>query len=367
MKTSFQKALGITFVSLLLGQVFHLILHQKYAFKGKLVSDFFKYNMRVQRKNFTLERDAPVKKSDYTTNHVLDRSNSSDRVVPDLCVIITFPPTSDPLKHQVHTNTAKMYESLFPRVQAFLSKPVPQEALALNMSVLEAPSTNAHGTPLFASLISMLETACPDSPLLAYANSDILFDTSLLHTLDALLDWNQPEFMAVGCRRNHILQGPLTIHDIAQVPSELFTHAGQDYFIFSRHLAPSLSLLPPYVIGRRAYDNAVNDWAFHRSILVDLTDTVIALHQTTSDGDKAGFSEKNPDKEYNVQLPDAQYDHWSTLLGQYATVHRDGRVVVLRRKDNAVMTSKTDPLQIIRRGQPLALESLPPPLLVTSS
>jgi hypothetical protein len=41
MKTSFQKALGITFVSLLLGQVFHLILHQKYAFKGKLVSNFF--------------------------------------------------------------------------------------------------------------------------------------------------------------------------------------------------------------------------------------------------------------------------------------------------------------------------------------
>jgi hypothetical protein len=262
----------------------------------------------------------------------------------DLCVVITFPSTTEPLKQQAHSNTANMYNALRPRVKAFLLQPVPQEAFAFNFSLLDASTTNAHGTPLFASLILLLEDACPDAPFLAYANADILFDMSLLDTLDALLSWKPPEFLAVGRRRNHDLRGALTIHDVANAPSDLFTDYGQDYFIFSRHLSANLSLLPPYVIGRRAYDNAINDWAFHRSILVDLSDTVVALHQTTSDGNFAGLSDKNPDKEYNVQLPDAVYDHGSTNFGQYATVRQDGQVVVLRRSDNTVVSRPHDPL-----------------------
>ena len=365
MNTTFRKALIGTFLLAFLGQqVFHITLHPVFGFKKKHMPHGFKHSLRAHMQNFTSDWNAlAVGVSGQIPARV---SRLSDPSAPDLCVIITFPATTDPLKQQAHANTARMYESLLPRVRAFLSKPVPPEALDLNLTVLDAPATNAHGTPLFASLLVVLEAACPDAPLLAYANSDILFDTSLLDTLDALLAWDQPEFMAVGRRRNHDLRGGLTIHDVARVPSELFVDIGQDYFIFSRHLYANLSLLPPFVIGRRAYDNAVNDWAFHQSILVDLTDTVVALHQTTGDGNYAGHSDQNPDMEYNVQLPDAQYDHGSTLHGQYATALRDGLVVVLRRSDNTVVSPSTPGLlQLTRRGQPVTLDSLPAPLLVT--
>lgn len=307
---------------------------------------------------------ACLNQTGITLTH-LQRQVTPESTQADLCVVITFPSTSEPLKQQAHFNTASIYEALRPRVKAFISQPVPLEALALNFSMLNAPSTNAHGTPVFSSLILLLEEACPDAPFLAYANSDILFDTSLLDTMDALLRWKQLEFIAVGRRRNHDLQGILTIHDVATAPSDLFTDLGQDYFIFPRQLSANLSLLPPYVIGRRAYDNAINDWAFHRSILVDLSDTVIALHQTTSDGNFAGHSDKNPDMEYNVQLSDAQYDHGSTTHGQYATVSKDGQVVVMRRSDNVVVSRSRDPFQLTRRGLPVTLDSLPAPLLVT--
>ena len=50
------------------------------------------------------------------------------------------------------------------------------------------------------------------------------------------------------------------------------------------------STLPPYVIGRRAYDNALVDWAFHNAVLVDATETIKAVHQTLADGNSAGHS-----------------------------------------------------------------------------
>jgi hypothetical protein len=345
MNTLFEKALIGTILLVLLGQqVFWVTLHPVFAYKKKNSHHVFRHASDAQKQNFTLNWNAlAVEVQDQIQIH------TSPPPAPDLCVIITFPATTDPLKQQAHANTAQMYKSLFPRVRAFLSQPVPPEALDFDLTVLDAPSTNAYGTPLFASLVLLVEAACPDAPLLAYANSDILFDTGLLDTLDALLDWGQPEFMAVGRRRNHDLRGALTIHDVARVPSELFTEVGQDYFIFPRHLSANLSLLPPYVIGRRAYDNAINDWAFHQSFLVDLTDTVVALHQTTGDGNFAGHSDKNRDSEYNAELQNAEYDHGSTLHAQYATVRRDGRIVVLRREVNTVVSLKkmvTEPVSV---------------------
>lgn len=281
---------------------------------------------------------------------------------PDLCVVITFPESADPLKRLAHQNTASMYRSLRPRVRAFLAQPVPRDA-EWDLGILDAPASNEHGTPLFGSLLLRAKDACPDTPLIAYANSDILFDAGLVETVDALLAWDQPEFLAVGRRRNHELKGALATGDVSTAQSELFLEVAQDYFILSRRLVDQLSGLPPYVIGRRAYDNAINDWAFHQSILVDLTETVTALHQTTSDGNFAGHSEGNPDKEYNVLLPGAVYDHGSTMHAQYATVKRDGKVVVLRKSDSTVVSSQYR-LRLTRRGKPVELEELPSPLLV---
>lgn len=264
---------------------------------------------------------------------------------PQLCVALTFPTLrhkEDPLKRLAHQNTARMYAALGPRVRALVAV-----AAQFNESAEEgleplpsAPATNAHGTPLLSSLLERARDACPQTPLVGYANADILFDGGLLSTLDALLKWEAPAFLAVGRRRNHPLRGALSLDNVSAVDSELFLEVAQDYFFMPRGVVDTLSAtLPPYVIGRRAYDNALNDWAFHRSFLVDLTETVTALHQTTADGNYAGHSTRNPDVEYNVQLPGAAYDHGATSHAQYATVRVHGDAVAVQRKsDGAWMT-----------------------------
>ena len=260
---------------------------------------------------------------------------------PDLCVVVSYTDTES--KALVHNNTAALYGSLRPRVQSYRSGgPWP-------WGTLPEAKTNQHGTPMIGSLLQLVNEACPlDAPLVAYANSDILFDRGLLDTLDALLAWNQSEMLAVGRRRNHDLEGPLrTTEDVARSKGELFIDIAQDYFILTRGMVTKLeeSELPPFVIGRRGYDNALVDWAFHRSSLIDLTQTVNAVHQTTSDGNYAGHSTLNADKEYNVELPGVVYDHGSTTHALFETVHEEGSIAVVRRSDQAVVARSYAPVR----------------------
>ena len=221
--------------------------------------------------------------------------------------------------------------------------------------------TNPYGTPVLFSLLERVKNACPDVPFLAYANADILFDNGLLRTLDALLAWNQTEMLAVGRRCNHDLKHSLTIQDVSQVPSELFTPVAQDYFIITSDMVNKWRmLLPPYVIGRRGYDNALVDWAYHHSKLVDLTETVKALHQTTSDGNFAGHSPQNPDKEYNVELPGAVYDHGSVAYAHYQTKSAGHVIIVVPQGANPMPS-----LQLSAGRRAVTMDELPSPLFVT--
>jgi hypothetical protein len=316
----------------------------------------------------------------YKTNWKTD-SNSSQMIMPnakpDLCVAITYNTNvRDKLKALAMSNTMAMYDSLRPRVSCFLvnSNVGNLSDVEWPWETLDPPATNEHGTPLFMSLIERVDVACPGVPLLAYVNADILFDKKeMIGTLDALLDWNRngKEFIGVGRRKNHDLTRVLDPHDVTRVDSELFVDVAQDYFIMTRGVVDRLSeSLPPYVIGRRGYDNAIVDWAYHRECLIDLTETLTAMHQTTSDGNYAGHSDRNHDKEYNVQLPNAAYDHDSTGHAQFASkksasgsvaiVHKDtGNVVV----GMAVESDLPKDIQFTVRGKPAT--SLPSPLFVT--
>ena len=230
---------------------------------------------------------------DHNNNNNNNNNSSQvsiiDTVNVDLCMVITFnTKVHDKMKVLMLSNTISMYEALRPRVKCFL---VNTNNNLLNVSdyevlgnvkwpweKLEPPDTNEHGTPLFMSLLKRVDVACPGVPLLAYANADILFEkVEMFRTLDALLQWNRDggEFVGVGRRSNHDLTGVLDPRDVTRVNSELFVDVAQDYFIFSRGIVVKLfGSLPPYVIGRRAYDNAIVDWAYHKNCLIDLTETL---------------------------------------------------------------------------------------------
>ena len=69
--------------------------------------------------------------------------------------------------------------------------------------------------------------------------------------------------------------------------SELFQADAQDYLITFRNLIDWTDF-PDFVIGTRAYDNALVDWAYHHCALLDASLTINALHQTALDGNYAG-------------------------------------------------------------------------------
>ena len=289
----------------------------------------------------------------------------------DLCVAVTFSTNvQDKLKALALGNTIAMYDALRPRVRCFIVNTDDNNVSSVEWpwETLDPPATNEHGTPLFMSLMERVNVACPGVPLLAYANADILFDKGEMYgTMDALLSWSKggKEFIGVGRRKNHELTGVLDPHAVTLVTSELFVDVAQDYFILSRGIVGKLlESLPPYVIGRRGYDNAIVDWGYHEGCLVDLTETLTALHQTTSDGNYAGHSDLNHDKEYNVQLPNAAYDHGSTGHAQYASKEgANGAVVIVHKETGNVVVGLPKDIEFTVRGK--GVTSLPSPLFVT--
>lgn len=66
----------------------------------------------------------------------------------------------------------------------------------------------------------------------------------------------------------------------------LFTANAQDYFTLSRNTFNWKSEVPPFVIGRPAYDNWLVSHAYKAWYidLIDVTYTVAAMHQTDEHG-----------------------------------------------------------------------------------
>jgi hypothetical protein len=307
---------------------------------------------------------------------------------PLACVLVTFklPKIADPMRTIAHRNIARMYKALAPKgILAYLatsqSSPTDSEAMwkvAGNEEIIHDVETNEYGTPFFKGLLERLEKRCPVStPFVVYANADIMFDVGLVDTLKTLRGWGKERLLVVGRRKNHELKGHLETDAIDTVESELFIDVAQDYFILSRGLCHEWSTLPSYVIGRRAYDNALVDWAFHHANLVDATGSITALHQTTRDGNYAGHENLNyDDKEFNVRLPNAEYDHGSMGHAHFATVQEGpGAISVIERASGTVVwpepvappQKQEEPDSIVfldADEREVAFASLPSPLFV---
>jgi hypothetical protein len=271
--------------------------------------------------------------------------NATSNTLHLVCVGITLRPTRENLKWLAYYNTMTMYANLSESVQAFLLVISPtnkslaklSNAMAADIwtntghnprNILNNTMTNAHGTPYLSSIVEQIELACPAHvPFVAYVNADILFDSGLILTLNAVHTWMNLEYrassfdwpileqrkrvMITGMRSNHDLQGIIRPQTISDSTRKLDIPYAQDYFIMSRNLV-NWTTLPNFVVGRIAYDNALVDWAYHNAYLIDATQTILALHQSTADGNRAWS--QNPDKDvaFNTEQEGVVYDHGST-------------------------------------------------------
>jgi hypothetical protein len=208
-------------------------------------------------------------------------------------------------------------------------------------------TTNSHGTPYLKSMFLAVEGNLTRAPVYGYCNADILFDGTLVKTVKAVLKTVQggtlkPRVLVVGQRTN--FQMPFPFHrdsewalkgseDLSKVSTmvsrgRLFQTDAQDYFFMTRGTF-NWETMPDMVIGRLAYDNWIVDHAYHAHVdRVDATKTLHAVHQTGTDGNKAGHIVR-PDKDWNLDLfktTGGGYDHGHTYHTNWESVWVEGKV-----------------------------------------
>ncbi|KAH3771657.1 hypothetical protein DPMN_172984 [Dreissena polymorpha] len=143
----------------------------------------------------------------------------------------------------------------------------------------------------------------------AFSNGDILFTDTLIRTLAHMIhsttgNLSKP-VLIVGQRtnvENVTFEEGLHWENITRISKrrgKLFGGWAEDYFITT----PSYSWnkVAEVVIGRRAYDN----WLVYNArkmkyTVIDATDTLVAVHQTTKAGNFEGFSHSNRDYNHNL-------------------------------------------------------------------
>lgn len=247
------------------------------------------------------------------TEYCRKKSNSvhsSDSRSQSVIVLFTTWST-DPSKVHIHNTTLKNWASLKPEVEIIVFTNSSEDSkLADSFGARTLPILkHGGGSPVLKWMFTTVIDMYNRSQLFGYVNSDILFTSSLVDTLKSVIrtkDMNKPFFL-VGRRINveDILQNETeTFSDIEKVAKDrgqLFGANAEDFFITNSKF-PWQNIID-VVVGRLAYDN----WIVGHVIcklkidVIDITDTVLAVHQTTKiGGNFEGF--KSKDAHFNNAL-----------------------------------------------------------------
>lgn len=226
---------------------------------------------------------------------------------------------------------------LFSNVSAIL-----QQAKAHGWDTMPITKTTI-GVPLLKHMYLNIVNRF-NSTLYCFANGDILFTTDLVESLRAILTTyfkNSPPLLVVGRRTNvdevteeetKTLEG---VDKTGKKRGKLFVADAEDYFITDKKFP--WADIPSLVVGRRAYDNyLVQNSIRNNYTVVDITETSLALHQTTTRGGNfEGHGYRNPD--YNVRLLSKLYKKEIPYLSGsvdctlWRTFIREGKIVVIKR------------------------------------
>ena len=162
------------------------------------------------------------------------------------------------------------------------------------------------GTPIVSDLFARAEGASHDQ-YLAFVNSDIILFQDFANALQEAFDWN-PDSLVVGGRIDLSVEEPIQL-DNPKWEDAVRRSAGQmgvpmrissDYFAFRKG---SFSSMPPFAIGRPAYDN----WFFwaarrRRKPVVDASSRVLAIHQVHRGPEEWETVQVSPESQRNKSL-----------------------------------------------------------------
>lgn len=159
---------------------------------------------------------------------------------------------------------------------------VKEVAIELGIKHIAGVKTNQFGTPLLDSAFSLVKQVAKND-IIIYSNADIILPNGLKEALVSLLNTN---FLAVGRRTDLDVVEEIdftnknatsNLEQKALKEGILHSPTGIDYFIFRKN---SHENLPPLAVGRVGWDIWMTSNAKEKKIpLIDLTDSVLAIHQ----------------------------------------------------------------------------------------
>lgn len=260
---------------------------------------------KFENKQDTLEsfNDALTNLVDFCRKSNINRTKMFAKITNPVIVLFSTWP-HDTSKDSLHNLTLQNWKSFMPKVEfAVFTNSSHDKKLAQSFGAKTLPILHhaGGGAPVLKSMFLTIIKMYPNSSLFGYVNSDILFTnkfTESLETIIHLKNMSKP-LLLVGRRVNvnNILPNETTsyaaLETVAKERGELFGPNAEDFFI-TNSIFPWKNIID-VVIGRIAYDNwLVGHVICHLHVdVIDLSDTVLAVHQTTKKGGNyEGFKSK---------------------------------------------------------------------------
>jgi len=214
----------------------------------------------------------------------------------------------------------------------------------------KAIGKNPYGYPLLKDMFLHAISLVPDADTFTYFNHDLIFNASFVDTMDAIVyaaraGHIKSRFLAVGFRTNVNWRDDMVVGNDPEDMSNWdfsgvfrsgtrFQDDAQDYFTFSRN-AWDWNTIPPFVIGRTAYDN----WLVNKVVgdpemtAIDASETNPVIHQTGPAGNYQGHQGTDrANLDYNRILGRGDWGRGQMSQCNHITVWgSDGAVVVKKR------------------------------------
>jgi hypothetical protein len=258
-------------------------------------------------------------------------------------------------KVQIQRNVLHGLAALSPEVRTVVftdSALFGEMAVGLGMVVVSGVRSTSFGLPYLRSMYEWVD-ARSSAPLYGYMNGDILFGPRLIELCQVTLEHIEaglvlPRVLLTGRRYNADMPFPLRPDDAQNIAtnvsreqlqervdafrgrSRLFQADAEDYFFINRGTW-KWEHIPDFVPGRSAYDNFLVEHAYRDMVeRVDMTRCVFAVHQSGSDGHKAGLDVKRAEPNFNL----AAMTHY---IGGFSRGTTDSCNLVLQCKEGQKM------------------------------
>lgn len=203
-----------------------------------------------------------------------------------MITLFTIPKAFSGHSGLIQTNAVRSW-SLLPGCRTILfgeEEGVAETAAAFGALHVPDIALNVHGTPLVSDAFEQVRTLAT-TPLVAYVNTDIILDDTLLDAAEYMLAEGPAQWLLVGRRHDLDVTERLDFSPNWQdrLRRELALRgrphglSGMDYFVFR----PDFPLrLPEFAVGRPGWDS----WLIYKTrdlgiAVVDASAKVLAVHQ----------------------------------------------------------------------------------------